>query len=113
MDPLQLYFISKTAVHYSLHFLIPGLIAYTFFKDNWRKVWLILIATMLVDVDHLLANPIFDPNRCSINFHFLHTYYAIACYALLFIFTKNKTLRIISLGLLLHMFTDYQDCYWW
>ena len=40
----------------------------------------IFIGTMLVDVDHLLANPIFDANRCSINFHPLHTYYAIGVY---------------------------------
>ncbi|MFT7037125.1 MAG: hypothetical protein ACJA2S_005667, partial [Cyclobacteriaceae bacterium] len=72
------------------------------------KTYLILLATMLVDLDHLFANPIFDPNRCSVNFHFLHTYYAMACYVLLLFF--KKPFRIIGIGLLFHMLTDYIDC---
>jgi len=68
-----------------------------------------MVATILVDLDHLLANPIFDPNRCSINFHPLHTLPAIAIYALLLLPVRT---RIIALGLLLHMATDFLDCAW-
>ena len=71
--------------------------------------WLIMIATMLVDLDHLLASPVFDPNRCSIEFHPLHTYYAMAIYLVLFALKKT---RIIGLGLLLHLITDAIDCLW-
>lgn len=74
-------------------------------------VWIILLATMLVDIDHLFAEPIFDPNRCSVGFHYLHSYYAIAVYFLLLLF-GNKIVRIVALGLLLHMATDFQDCLW-
>jgi hypothetical protein len=70
---------------------------------------LILLATMLVDLDHLLADPIFDPNRCSINFHPLHTYYAMVVYVALLFFKKPYS--IIGLGLVLHMLTDGLDCY--
>ncbi|MEM1217060.1 MAG: DUF6122 family protein, partial [Bacteroidota bacterium] len=70
-------------VHYSLHFLAPGAIAWLFFRSNWRQVWLIFLATMLIDLDHLLADPIFDPERCSIGFHPLHSYPAIGLYVLL------------------------------
>lgn len=66
-----------------------------------------MIATMLVDVDHLLANPIYASNRCSINFHILHTYYAMGIYVILFYFKK---IRIVAVGLLFHMLTDYIDC---
>ena len=66
-----------------------------------------MLATMLVDLDHLLATPIFDPGRCSINFHPLHTYWAMAGYVVLLFFRKT---RIIAVGLLFHMFTDYIDC---
>ena len=52
----------------------------------------IMIATMLVDLDHLLANPIFDPNRCSIGFHFLHSEIAIIGYVFMLFFTKTQTL---------------------
>ena len=70
-------------LHYSLHFGIPFFIAYVYYKKNWQKIFLILILTMLVDLDHLLADPIFQADRCSINFHPLHTYYAMICYIIL------------------------------
>lgn len=97
----------QTIIHYSLHLLAPGLIAWVLFRDHWKKAWLIMLATMLVDLDHLLATPIFDPDRCSIGFHPLHSYVAIALYPALLLFTKT---RIIGVGLLFHMLTDFIDC---
>ncbi len=94
-------------LHYSLHFLAPGLIARFFYRDRWKSVWLILLLTMLVDLDHLLATPIFDPNRCSIGFHPLHTFPAIVIYAAMLAFPKT---RIVGIGLLFHMLTDWIDC---
>ena len=99
----------QTLVHYTLHLLVPGLIAFIFFRNQWKKAWLIMLATMLIDVDHLLATPIFDPNRCSIGFHPLHTYWATAVYLVLFFFKKT---RIIAVGLLFHILTDFIDCQW-
>lgn len=96
-------------IHYGMHFLLPGLIAYLFFKDSWKKAWLLMLLTMLIDVDHLFATPIFDANRCSINFHPLHTYYALLVYILLLCFKKT---RVIGVGLVLHIITDYIDCLW-
>lgn len=65
-------------------------------------------ATMLVDLDHLLASPIYDPNRCSIGFHPLHSYLALGIYlGLLFI----PRLRLIAIGLVIHMLLDYADCF--
>ncbi len=63
---------------------------------------------MLVDVDHLLSTPVFAPDRCSINFHPLHTYWAIGVYFLLLFFRGFP--RIIGVGLLFHMLTDWIDC---
>ena len=79
------------------------------FKPVWKKAWLIMATTMLVDLDHLLANPLFDPNRCSINFHPLHTYYAIAVYVVMALVPRS---RLIGLGLLIHMFLDATEWYW-
>ena len=98
----------QTFIHYFLHFGLPVLIAFFFFRKDWKKVSVILLVTMLVDLDHLLANPIFDPNRCSFGFHILHSYYAIGFYIVLF-FLK-RPYNIIGLGLLLHMLTDFIDC---
>lgn len=103
------FFILQPLIHYTLHFLFPGLIAWVFFRKEWKRAWLIMIATMLVDLDHLLADPVFDPQRCSVGFHWLHSYPAIAIYAALAFFPK---VRIIAVGLLFHMLTDYQDCLW-
>lgn len=100
----------QTFVHYFLHLLFPLAIAYIFFKKEWKKVYVILLATMLVDLDHLFATPIFKANRCSINFHFLHTYYAILVYVMLLFL--RKPFNIIGIGLLFHMFTDLIDCLW-
>ncbi len=63
---------------------------------------------MLVDLDHLLATPIFVENRCSINFHPLHSYIAIGVYLFGLLFKKT---RIIAVALLFHMLTDLIDCY--
>jgi len=68
-----------------------------------------MLATMFIDLDHLLANPIYDANRCSINFHLLHQYWAICVYIVLLFFKKT---RIVAVGLLLHILTDFQDCIW-
>lgn len=68
-----------------------------------------MLATMLIDLDHLLADPIFDPDRCSIGFHPLHSGYAIAVYALLLLWPKA---RMAAVGLLFHILTDWQDCLW-
>jgi hypothetical protein len=96
------------AIHIALHFLIPGLTAILFFKHRWQKAWLIMVLTMVVDFDHLLASPIYDPNRCSINFHPLHSFPAILLYIIIAAFPKS---RIIGLGLLLHMGIDLTDCF--
>ena len=95
-------------IHYGLHLIAPALIARFFFRDNWRQAYVIMLLTMMVDLDHLLADPVFDPNRCSINFHPLHTYYAMGAYGLGLFFSKT---RVISVGLLFHMLTDWIDCY--
>lgn len=104
-------FLLKNLVHYGLHFLFPIVIAYIFYRSHWKKASLILLFTMLVDIDHVFATPIFDPSRNSIGFHYLHTLPAIAVYAVVFIFGKGNW-RLIALGLLLHMATDYQDSLW-
>ncbi|HET7360649.1 MAG TPA: DUF6122 family protein [Salinimicrobium sp.] len=102
----------QTLVHYSFHFLVIGIIAYWYDPNHWKKGWLILLATMLVDLDHLFATPIFEAGRCSIGFHYLHSEYVIPLYILGAIFIKNKILRLICIGLVFHMFTDFIDCLW-
>ncbi|WP_412561283.1 DUF6122 family protein [Winogradskyella sp. MIT101101] len=95
-------------IHYGLHFGLPLVIALVFFKKNWLKAYIIMLAAFIIDLDHLLASPIFDSSRCSINFHPLHSYYAIAVY---FIFLIPKPTRIFAIGLLAHIISDSVDCF--
>ncbi len=97
----------QTFAHYGTHFLVPLLVALLFYKSHWKWAFLIMVSGMLIDLDHLLATPIFAPNRCSINFHPLHTYYAIAVYLVLLI---PKKTRLVGLGLVIHIFADVVDC---
>ncbi|MFD1615054.1 DUF6122 family protein [Gelatiniphilus marinus] len=97
----------QTFAHYGSHFLIPLFVALLFYKSRWKYAFLVMIAGMLIDLDHLLATPIFDPNRCSIGFHPLHSYFAILFYLFLLIPKKS---RLVALGLVIHIFADVVDC---
>ena len=92
-----------------LHFLVPFMVAKTAWKENWLFLFIIMVLTIAVDFDHLLADPIFDPNRCGLGFHPLHSWPAIAVY-LVSIFSSR--LRIVALGLLIHMGLDGTYCLW-
>ena len=93
--------------HLLLHFVVPAALAKIFWPKMFIKAWLIMLLTMLVDLDHLLADPIFDPNRCSIGFHPLHQPYIFILYAVLYFFPRTK---FVGLGLLIHMALDAIDC---
>lgn len=94
-------------IHYFLHLILPFGIALLFFPKKWKAVYLVFLLTMLVDADHLFANPVFSVCRCSIGFHPLHSYPAIILYATMLLHPK---LRIVAIGLLMHMVTDKIDC---
>ena len=97
----------RPVVHLLLHAAVPGVVAWIFFRQQWNRAWLIMVATMAVDVDQLLADPVYDPNRCSIGLHPLHTAPAIAGYAILALVRSS---RLIGVGLLIHMALDLLDC---
>lgn len=98
----------QSSIHYGIHFLAPLVVALLFFKSYWVKAYIIMVLAILIDLDHLLATPIFDSNRCSINYHPLHTYYAMVVYILL-LFPKKT--RLLGLGLVIHIIADSADCY--
>jgi len=95
-------------LHLSLHLVVPLVVVGLFFKKDWKIAYFIMLSTMLVDLDHLLANPIYDPNRCSIGFHPLHQPWFIAFYFILSFYPKT---RFIGIGLVIHMVLDAIDCY--
>ena len=94
-------------LHIALHFVVPVVIAGLFFRNNWKLAYFIMISTILVDVDHLLATPIYDAERCSIGFHPLHQLLPIILYGILCLIPKT---RYLGIGLVLHMALDSLDC---
>jgi len=112
----------QSVLHVVLHFAVPFAVALLFYRTRWRSALLIMLATMLVDLDHLLASPVYDPDRCSIGFHPLHTALPLVLYGVLFsapLIAKRvglhagrgmNTLHLVGLGLLIHMALDWSDC---
>jgi hypothetical protein len=94
-------------IHLILHFLVPAVIVGVFYRETWKTSYLIMIATMLVDLDHVFASPIYDPGRCSIGFHPLHKVWFLGIYAILSVVPKT---RLVGIGLVIHMALDSIDC---
>jgi len=99
----------RANLHLVLHAVVPAIVAVAWYRDSALRAWLIMMSTMLVDLDHLLADPVYDPGRCSIGFHPLHRYPVIAAYSLLLV---SPRLRLVGIGLMIHMGLDGVDCVW-
>lgn len=97
----------RPVVHLLLHALVPLLIALVFYRPIWKRAWLWMLAGWLIDIDHLLADPIYAPGRCSIGFHPLHTTPAIVLYGLMLL---PRRTRLLAIGLLVHIGLDSIDC---
>lgn len=99
----------RPALHLVLHIAVPAAVARIAFTDRWQRAWLVMAATVMVDLDHLAADPIYDPGRCSIGFHPLHRWPAVPVYLAMAVIAPS---RLIGLGLLVHMALDAVDCLW-
>lgn len=98
---------TRAVIHLLLHAAVPLAIALTWYRDRWWQAWLWLLAGWLIDIDHLLADPVYAPGRCSIGFHPLHTAPATLAYALLCL---PRRTRLLGIGLLVHIGLDAIDC---
>ena len=97
-------------VHYFLHLVAPFGVARVLVGKSWLRVGLVFLATMAVDLDHLLSDPVYDAARCSIGHHPLHGVptLLVCCVAL----AAPAPWRWVALGLLMHLGTDLLDCVW-
>lgn len=100
---------TRAVIHLALHFLVPAAVAGIFFRANFVRAWATMCAAMVIDLDHLLAEQVYDPGRCSIGFHPLHSAPAIGIYGAMLIWPK---VRILAIGLMIHMLLDGVDCVW-
>ncbi len=98
---------TRAALHLVLHAALPGVVAWLAFRTQWGRAWLLMLSGWLIDLDHLLADPVYDPDRCSIGFHPLHTAPAAAGFSLLLI---PRPTRLVGLGIFIHLGLDLLDC---
>ncbi len=94
-------------LHLVLHIVVPLLLALVVDRKRWWRLWLVMMLTMAVDLDHLLAVPLYDPDRCSIVAHPLHRWFVWPLYGLLALLPPT---RWWGVGLLIHMALDASDC---
>ena len=94
-------------IHLVLHFIVPALVVGIFFPKYRLYAYFVMLTTMLIDLDHLLATPIYDSQRCSIGFHPLHRVWLLPVYVALCFVPKT---RFVGLGLVIHMMLDSLDC---
>ena len=106
MNFLTSHLFSHSFIH------VAALIALGFYfikrGHSHKKVIVLLTISFLVDLDHLITDPIYDPNRCGIGFHPLHQYWMIGIYVIGLFFRKT---RILASGLIAHMVIDLTDCF--
>lgn len=95
-------------LHIVLHFALPPLLALLAKTRTWVPACAWLLAGLVIDVDHLLATPVYESGRCSMGFHPLHTWPALLIYIVL---TAYKPTRWFGYGLLLHLLLDTLDCF--
>lgn len=97
----------RPLIHLLLHFLVPAAVARFWLKERWISGWSIMVMTLVIDLDHLWASPVYNPMRCSIGTHPLHSPEAVLVYLLMGLVPP---LRIAAAGLLIHIGLDGIDC---
>ncbi len=99
--------LARPGLHLLLHVLVPGVFARLCWPGRWKMAWLVMMAGMLIDLDHLFADTLYDPLRCSLTAHPLHG--SIPALVYLLLLWPRKT-RVLACGLLLHLALDGSDC---
>lgn len=105
-------------IGFFIHIVVNGLflgivfvakkISQSRYKLNYRIAFFQLFLANIIDIDHLLANPIYDAVRCSINFHPLHSWYVFPIYLVGLV---SKKYRYFFIGIIIHLIVDFFDCF--
>lgn len=67
-----------------------------------------MLLGLMIDIDHVFATPMYDPNRCSMGFHPLHGLGPVIIYIAALVHPKT---RVLGIGLCVHVLLDSMDCY--
>lgn len=99
----------RPVLHIAAHFLVPAALSRCWPRGRRLRAWGVMVATMAVDLDHLLADPVYDPDRLSLGFHPLHAWALQPVYVLLALWPRT---RLVGVGLVSHMALDGLDGLW-
>ena len=97
----------RPLLHLVLHVVVPAAVAWFGYPKQRVRAFAWMLAGWLIDVDHLLADPVYAPGRCSLGFHPLHTAPAVLAYVLMLL---PRRTRLLAMGLLIHVGLDGLDC---
>lgn len=88
---------------------MPFALGWLIWRERAWRAGAVIAGANIIDIDHLLAVPIFDPERCSIGFHLLHGWEAALAYIVL-LAVPRWWVRAFGLGALWHLVVDAGDC---
>ena len=80
------------------------LVTYAIFNSYPDEILYECLAVNLIDLDHLLADPVYDKTRNSFETHPLHEYWYIVLFLSTFFLSEQGVL-----SLMIHYFMDYID----
>jgi|SRR3989344_469339 len=66
----------------------------------------LIVGANLIDLDHLLSRPIYDPKRNSFKAHILHRHWKIIL-ALSVVMLFVRPVMFLGIGIMLHYLLDY------
>lgn len=91
-----------------IFFVLAYLIEVKYLQRPFKSlnVFCQLLLANLIDLDHLLSQPMYDPLRCSLNNHLFHKTWLLPVYAL----GTLTRFRYFFLSLLGHLLVDYLGC---
>lgn len=107
----QIIFQSDWWLHLLSNLILWGilfLIESKYLKKNFssQNVLIQLLLSNLIDLDHLFSSSLFDASRCSINNHFLHSFFVFPIYLLGLL----SRFRYFFMGIILHLIIDSLGC---
>jgi len=79
------------------------------FSQDKQGIILAVFASHLIDLDHLLATPIYDPARCSLTTHPLHRPWMFVVYGGLALI-RNPRVQYFGVALCVHLLLDAIWC---
>jgi hypothetical protein len=96
-----------TIIHLLFNILIFFIIDKIGFNLNSAD-FIFMLASNLIDLDHLRSKPIFKPGRNSFKTHLLHKQWKLVT-VLSFIILFIRPISFLGLGILLHFLLDILD----